>query len=123
MRSINKSWFYSYANDKSTYRLVILCFFFFLFSKSLFATHIVGGEVGYRCLGNNNFEITLRVFRDLFNAADGAYFDDPATIGVYNREGILISTFTLRPIGNDTLSEGSDPCLTISRPVCVHTTT
>ncbi len=123
MGSINKSWFYSYANDKSTYRLVILFFFFFLFSKSLFATHIVGGEVGYRCLGNNNFEITLRVFRDCFNAADGAYFDDPATIGVYNREGILISTFTLSPIGNDTLSEGSDPCLTISRPVCVHTTT
>ncbi len=123
MRSINRSWFYSYANDKSTYRLVILCFSFFIFSKSLFATHIVGGEIGYRCLGKNNFEITLRVFRDCFNAADGAYFDDPATIGVFNREGILISTFTLSPIGNDTLSEGSDPCLTISRPVCVHTTT
>ena len=123
MGSINKGWFYSYANDKSTYRLVILCFSFFIFSKSLFATHIVGGEIGYRCLGNNNFEITLRVFRDCFNAADGAYFDDPATIGVFNREGLLISTFTLSPIGNDTLSEGSDPCLTISRPVCVHTTT
>jgi gliding motility-associated-like protein len=123
MGSINKSWFYSYTNDKSTYRLIILCLFFFIFSKSLFATHIVGGEIGYRCLGNNNFEITLRVFRDCFNAADGAYFDDPASIGVFNREGLLISTFTLRPIGNDTLSEGSDPCLTISTPVCVHTTT
>lgn len=123
MGSINKSWFYSFANNKSTYRLIILFFSFFIFSSSLFATHIVGGEIGYRCLGNNNFEITLRVFRDCFNAAEGAYFDDPATIGVYNREGILISTFTLSPIGNDTLSEGSDPCLTISTPVCVHTTT
>jgi gliding motility-associated-like protein len=123
MGSINKSWFYSYVNDRSTYRLVILCFSFFLCSTSLFATHIVGGEIGYRCLGNNNFEITLRVFRDCFNAADGAYFDDPASIGVFNREGLLISTFTLSPVGNDTLSEGSDPCLTISTPVCVHTTT
>lgn len=123
MGSINKDWFYSYANDKSIYRLVLLCFSFFIFSKSLFATHIVGGEIGYRCLGNNNFEVTLRVFRDCFNAADGAYFDDPASIGVFNREGLLISTFTLSPIGNDTLSEGSDPCLTISTPVCVHTTT
>lgn len=123
MGSINKSWLYSYANDRLTYRFVILCLSFFLFPKSIFATHIVGGEIGYRCLGNNNFEVTLRVFRDCFNAADGAYFDDPATIGVYNREGILISTFTLSPVGNDTLSEGTDPCLTISTPVCVHTTT
>jgi gliding motility-associated-like protein len=101
-----------------------LCLFAFIFySIPIFATHIVGGEIGYRCLGNNNFEITLRVFRDCFNGSDGAYFDDPATIGVFNREGILISTFTLSPIGNDTLSEGADPCLIISRPVCVHTTT
>lgn len=123
MRSINKGWLYSYENDRSTYRFILLCLSFFFFSKSIFATHIVGGEIGYRCLGNNNFEVTLRVFRDCFNAADGAYFDDPATIGVYNREGILISTFTLSPFGNDTLSEGTDPCLTISTPVCVHTTT
>lgn len=123
MGRINKGWFYSYAKDKAKYFFIILFFHLFLFSNSLFATHIVGGEIGYRCLGNNNFEITLRVFRDCFNAADGAYFDDPASIGVFNREGLLISVFSLSPIGNDTLSEGSDPCLTISRPVCVHTTT
>ena len=104
-------------------KLIFGLFASFFFSNPIFATHIVGGEIGYRCLGNNNFEITLRVFRDCFNAADGAYFDDPASVGVFNREGILITTFSLSPIGNDTLSEGTDPCLTISRPVCVHTTT
>jgi|GEM_PF-626122 len=103
-------------------RIIFWLFAGILFSNPIYATHIVGGEIGYRCLGNNNFEITLRVFRDCFNAADGAYFDDPASIGVFNREGLLISTFTLSPIGNDTLSEGTDPCLTISSPVCVHTT-
>jgi len=116
---LSDSYLFYFVKNKIIFGL----FIGILLSNPVFATHIVGGEIGYRCLGNNHFEITLRVFRDCFNAADGAYFDDPATIGVFNREGILISTFSLSPIGNDTLSEGADPCLTISRPVCVHTTT
>ncbi len=30
-------------------------------SIPLKATHIVGGEIDYKCLGNNQFEITLSV--------------------------------------------------------------
>ena len=107
---LSDSYLFYFVKNKIIFGL----FIGILLSNPVFATHIVGGEIGYRCLGNNHFEITLRVFRDCFNAADGAYFDDPATIGVFNREGILISTFSLSPIGNDTLSEGADPCPTIS---------
>ncbi|MFN6061801.1 MAG: hypothetical protein ACK49K_00785, partial [Bacteroidota bacterium] len=61
--------------------LIPVIFFMLPFTAS--ATHIVGGEIGYRCLGGNQYEITLRVFRDCFNADPTAFFDDPGIIGVY----------------------------------------
>lgn len=46
------------------------------------ATHIVGGEMNYTCLGNNQYEITLTIFRDCFYGNPNAWFDNPASIGV-----------------------------------------
>lgn len=101
---------------------LIPCLFFMLpFTAS--ATHIVGGEIGYKCLGGNQYEITLRVFRDCFNADPTAFFDDPGIIGVYASNGLRLSNISLRPIGNDTLREGLDSCYTsFINSVCVHTT-
>ena len=45
------------------------------------ATHIVGGEMNYSCLGNNQYEISLTIFRDCYNGNPAAWFDDPAAIG------------------------------------------
>ena len=96
---------------------------FFMLPFTANATHIVGGEIGYRCLGGNQYEITLRVFRDCFNANPTAFFDDPGIIGVYASNGLRLSNISLRPIGNDTLSEGLDSCYTsFINSVCVHTT-
>lgn len=101
---------------------LIPCIFFMLpFTAS--ATHIVGGEIGYKCLGGNQYEITLRVFRDCINADPTAFFDDPGIIGVYASNGLRLSNISLRPIGNDTLREGLDSCYTsFINSVCVHTT-
>ena len=96
---------------------------FFMLPFTANATHIVGGEIGYRCLGGNQYEITLRVFRDCFNANPTALFDDPGIIGVYASNGLRLSNISLRPIGNDTLREGLDSCYTsYINSVCVHTT-
>ena len=96
---------------------------FFMLPFTANATHIVGGEIGYRCLGGNQYEITLRVFRDCFNANPTAFFDDPGIIGVYASNGLRLSNISLRPIGNDTLREGLDSCYTsYINSVCVHTT-
>ena len=96
---------------------------FFMLPFTANATHIVGGEIGYRCLGGNQYEITLRVFRDCFNANPTAFFDDPGIIGVYASNGLRLSNISLRPIGNDTLREGLDSCYTsFINSVCVHTT-
>lgn len=94
------------------------------------ATHIVGGEIGYKCLGNNTFQIKLDVYRDCLNAAPNALFDDPASIGIFNRDGILVMELLVSPalvngrMVDDTLNyDESDPCLVSPPDVCVHTTT
>ena len=119
--NINKKHdFITYLRLKLTF-LIPAIFFMLPFTAN--ATHIVGGEIGYRCLGGNQYEITLRVFRDCFNANPTALFDDPGIIGVYASNGLRLSNISLRPIGNDTLREGLDSCYTsYINSVCVHTT-
>ena len=114
-------------HDFKTYLRLKLTFLmpaiFFILPFTANATHIVGGEIGYRCLGGNQYEITLRVFRDCFNADPSALFDDPGIIGVYASNGLRLSNISLRPIGNDTLREDLDSCYTsFINGVCVHTT-
>ena len=119
--NINKKHdFITYLRLKLTF-LIPAILFMLPFTAN--ATHIVGGEIGYRCLGGNQYEITLRVFRDCFNADPTALFDDPGIIGVYASNGLRLSNISLRPTGNDTIREGLDSCYTsFINSVCVHTT-
>lgn len=70
---------------KNSYSLFVLYFLVFILasSKTLFAFHIVGGEITYECLSNNQYRITLNVYRDCActNCAD---LDDPAYIFIFN---------------------------------------
>lgn len=119
--NINKKHdFITYLRLKLTFLIPAILF---MVPFTVNATHIVGGEIGYRCLGGNQYEITLRVFRDCFNANPTAFFDDPGIIGVYASNGLRLNNISLRPIGNDTLREGLDSCYTsFINSVCVHTT-
>ena len=58
--------------------LLLLC------SQDAKATHIVGGNLTYRCLGNNLYEIRLSLRRDCLLGANDAQFDDPASIGFFD---------------------------------------
>ncbi len=91
---------------------------------SLKATHIVGGNMGYNCLGNDDYEIVLDIYRDCLNGAENAPFDDPAYVGIFDENGTLIQTVALPFMGDDTLTTSlTDPCLVILEEVCVHTST
>ena len=92
---------------------------------SLHATHIVGGEMTYRCLGNDQYEVKLTIFRDCFNGVP--WFDNPASIGVFNN---VTNTYItdiavfLDPLLNDTLNPTlQGDCIVVPPDVCVHTTT
>lgn len=101
----------------SVFSLIYICCSF-----HLSATHIVGGEMNYRCLGNNQYEISLTVFRDCFNGIPP--FDAPAAIGVFDANNSLVMDLRVPFMGDDTLQPVLfDSCLVIPPNVCVHRTT
>lgn len=102
----------------------LLCFFVLIllpFSSS-YATHMVGGEVNYRCLGNDQYEISVTVFRDCDTGVP--WFDNPASIGIFNDNDSLIYDVRMSLRNNDTLELTLfDPCFVAPPNVCIHTTT
>src|SRR5258705_815100 len=82
-------------------RFPVIFFLLLLQTFSAWATHIVGGELNYRYLGGNNYEIRLTVYRDC--ATGIPPFDDPASIGILDATGNLVSVpFTFTGIYNFT---------------------
>lgn len=111
--------------------LFILCCLLLLPKEEVAATHIVGGNLTYRCLGNNLYEIRLSLRRDCLLGAGDAQFDDPASIGFFDATtnaplafvgfgGQIFMDFN----EDDTLNQilVSD-CSIAGNPVCVHQTT
>lgn len=96
----------------------------------LYASHIVGGELNYRCLGNNQYEISLTIYRDCFYGNPQAWFDNPASIGFFTNANILDTTVATKGehrillMNNDTLDPTlAGTCFVVPPNVCVHTTT
>jgi len=118
---------------KRVYTTIVwaLCCFVWLIPTEVNATHIVGGDLTYRCLGNNLYEIRLTLRRDCFLGAPEAQFDDPASIGFFDAgtgqflpfigtNGQLLMPFN----DDDTLNQEFISDCTISGfDVCVQQTT
>jgi hypothetical protein len=70
------------------------------------ATHIVGGSIFYSCVNNQThlYNITLEVLRDCYNGAPDAYFDMPASIGIFNENNQLVTELRPEPFGYELLS-------------------
>ena len=52
------------------------------------SSHIVGGEIYYDYLGNNNYKFYISVYRDCLSS--GASFDNPLSLGLFNSNNQLI---------------------------------
>lgn len=97
----------------------IILLFFTLLSVKNFATHIVGGEIYYDCLGGNNYRITLKLYRDCYNGV--ALYDNPATIFVFDSLGTYLDSIYMTFPGSDTLPFPlSNPCLDPPTDICVE---
>jgi gliding motility-associated-like protein len=94
-------------------------FILFFCFKSLFASHIVGGEMYYEYLGNENYKVTLVVYRDCYNGQ--APYDSEASLGVFDSQGNLIENY-LVPINDSSFIPNAinSPCLTPPVDVCVQ---
>lgn len=94
--------------SKNILFIILLCRFL-----SSNASHIVGGVMNYKYLGNNNFEITLFVYRDDVRANPGAPLDDPAIIRIFDGTTEIQRDFTL-PFDSFLPLGQIDPCATIA---------
>ena len=103
---------------KKTFLLFILCFF----SIPTYATHLIGGEMTYNCLGNNLYEITLIMYVDCGPSnTTGITFDATGIISIYNSDNewvqdLLISEpqqieLSDETVGNDCLELPADLCV------------
>lgn len=94
---------------------------FLSFTTSTFATHLTGGTMTYRCLGNNQYEVSVKVYRDCDTGIP--WFDDPISLGIFDAQTnsyIRSESMFLSGI-NDTVSNAyPDTCLLPS--ICIHST-
>ncbi len=93
--------------------------FWFNFS---FSAHIVGGEISYECLGNNEYRVTIEIYRDCNST--GAQFDNPLLLFVYDgltniREvGLEQSIFS--PVITNLPVIFNNPCVTPPSNICTE---
>lgn len=100
------------------HKLLLYCIIFFI-SYNSYATHLVGGEMNYRYLEEDLYEITLTVYRDCYLGEPD--FDYPGSILVFEGDGKFLGAFnilgnpkTLLPVVID------DECFTAPPNVCVE---
>ncbi|HUH74636.1 MAG TPA: gliding motility-associated C-terminal domain-containing protein [Chitinophagales bacterium] len=99
-------------------KLFSLIFFFFIYTN-LSATHLIGGEMNYRYKGEDEYDISLTVYRDCYLGQ--AAYDVPAYVLVYDGDGLFLGYFTVQGNPETRLPvEISDECYTAPPNICVE---
>ncbi len=93
----------------------------FIVSHYTFASHIIGGEMYYDCLGGNQYRIIVKLYRDCFTV-NGAAYDDPLNITVFDGNNQNIDHFTIPFPGSQVLNLdfNGNPCVTPPSNLCVE---
>jgi len=106
--------------------LLRLCALVFLalWSEESIATHIVGGEIYYTHLGDNDYEITLLVYRDCSDEnTQGTGFDPAAPISIYDENGTLLDLLEI-PLESSNVSPipivSENPCFILPPNLCIE---
>lgn len=95
----------------------LLFLLFFGLSTSTFASHIVGGEVYYDSLGNDQYKVTFEIYRD----CSGTGFDNPLWYTVFNSDGTIFGQYSIVLPTPDTLPIiYDDPCVTPPNDICIE---
>lgn len=99
-------------------RLLLIGFLFI--NLNGFASHIVGGDMFYDCLGGNQYRVTLNLYRDCLSS--GAPFDDPLPITIFDGNNVNIGSFTINFPGSSNLDVNfnNNPCVTVPSDICVE---
>lgn len=68
-------------------KILILCLLLSGPAITASASHIVGGEVSYKCLGNNQYQVTVNIYEDCKGDPTAIEQDDPGYISIYDGTG------------------------------------
>ena len=91
-------------------------------SAKSFASHIVGGELYYDYLGNNQYKVYITIFRDCFST--GAQYDNPLSLGVFNSSSQLVQNQMIPFNGSVQIPiVFSNPCVVPPNNICIEKTT
>jgi len=111
---------------KNILLLISLCF---LIPEDISATHIVGGNITYKHVSGDIYQVKLVLRRDCFLGSPEAQFDDPASIGIFTGSGALAiwlannGQLRIPFMTSDTLNEYiQSDCGFEGTQVCVHET-
>lgn len=104
-------------------KFILVSLLFLAFITESNATHIIGGDLTYRNIGGNQYEITLTLRRDCALGQVG--YDDPASIGVFSGStNALIREVRIPFNASDTINTTlNNNCGFEGFGVCVQTAT
>ena len=82
----------------------------------------MGGHLTYTCVGGNNYEVRLRIYRDC--ASGGAQFDTQAAIAIYETNNTANLITVLNPLKGPTINVPANttgnPCVTAPPGLCTE---
>jgi gliding motility-associated-like protein len=98
-------------------RILFLLLIFCSFQVN--ASHIIGGDIYYDYLGNNQYKFYITLYRDCNST--GAQYDDPMKLTVYKADGSLFLNLDVPfPGSNYVPIPFNNPCATPPNNLCVE---
>lgn len=86
------------------------------------ASHIVGGDIYYDYLGNNNYRFVISLYRDCLST--GAAYDSPLPLGVFTANGNLIQLVNVPFPGSSNVPVVfNNPCVIPPSNICTEVAT
>jgi gliding motility-associated-like protein len=102
-------------------KFIVLILVMFV-AEQMFGSHVVGGEMNYTYLGNNEYALSLAVYRDCSNAANSEY-DNPAVIGIHTATGTLVQYVSIDFVAEEVISmpvSSNNNCFDAPSGICVE---
>ena len=88
---------------------------------SVKGSHIVGGDIYYDYLGNNNYKFYISLYRDCHST--GAEYDDPMSLAVFNASNFMVQNVDVPFNGSNQLPViFNNPCVNPPTDLCTELT-
>ena len=113
-------------------KILFTIFFLASFIFTSDASHLVGGDITYQCLGNDQYSFSLNVYRDCASTGGGGGggsttpFDSNGSFTVFTGNGTVYTTTSVQFSANQSSViniDLSNPCLIPPSGVCVDQAT